>query len=174
MAMLYPDDKHSRAGSADLHTSGLYPPLFGESERSPLGVRSSRVQTSSTRFFWSCDNGEVVEGYREYHIGTNTPVDHLAVNIVVEITILVEESIEERLLGKFGCLEELLLIFSLPANSHREAQKQRALYHKALNSTMYPVRGTTGCPLAVEFIHVTALSLPSGLRSPLGISFRLG
>src|SRR5574344_1571633 len=41
-------------------------------------------------------------------------------------------------------------------------------------STMYPVRGTTGRPLAVEFIHVTAFSFPSEYNKPFSSRRRLG
>ncbi len=58
--MLYPGGKHSRAVTLRTYMSmELYPPLLGEKVYAePLGVSSSRVQMSSTRFFWSCDDGE--------------------------------------------------------------------------------------------------------------------
>lgn len=48
----------------------------------------------------------------------------------------------------------------IPTLTHNVRNKRKALYHSEFTSTIYPVRGITGCPLTVEFIQVTAFSLP--------------
>ena len=50
---------------------------------------------------------------------------------------------------------------SFPFNVASFAPNFNALYQRALNSTIYPVLGTTGFPFMVEFIHVTGLLRPS-------------
>ena len=52
--------------------------------------------------------------------------------------------------------------------------KHKALYHRALISTTYPVRGVIGLPSSVAFIHVIGTSLPSIFKSPLSSRVRFG
>ncbi len=96
-------------------------------------------------------------------LGRTLQSNHIAVNIVVEIAILVEESIEERLLGKFGCLEELLLIFLLACQLAQRGTEAKGIIPQGIKLDDVSRYGEAdrNAPLAVEFIHVTALSFPS-------------
>ena len=63
---------------------------------------------------------------------------------------------------------------SFPASPSNSPTKRKALYHKVLISTTKPVLGITGRPLTVEFIHVTAFSVPRVYSKPLSSRDRLG
>ena len=51
----------------------------------------------------------IIESHCKYHVRTNAPIHHIAVYIVVEIAIFIEEGIEERLLGFLSLSQKLLL-----------------------------------------------------------------